>query len=145
MSLLPSLLRRIDKTPTCWLWTSHIRSDGYGTFTQRVDGRITPQYPHRLMYETTVGPIPDGYQIDHLCRVRHCVNPAHLEAVPPRENYLRGIGATAVNARKTECIHGHAFTPENTYHRPTGGRSCRECDRAKLRRRRARTRQENAA
>lgn len=131
------ILARADRSGDCWLWMGYVRTDGYGVLTQLVSGRITPLYAHRLSYESFTGHIPDGYQIDHLCRVRHCVNPAHLEAVPPRINYIRGHGATGINARKTHCKHGHEFTPENTHHRPGGGRTCRTCARAKCRRRRA--------
>ena len=80
------------------------------------------------------GPIPEGLTLDHLCRVRACVNPAHLEPVTLRENTLRSPSApTAINARKTECLRGHAFTPENTWvHRSR--RCCRECKRSWWRR-----------
>jgi hypothetical protein len=74
-----------------------------------------------------VGPIPEGLTIDHLCRVRHCVNPAHLEAVSERVNILRGNGAGARNARKTHCVKGHAFTPDNLYRDYQGYRRCRRC------------------
>lgn len=67
-----------------------------------------------------------GMQIDHLCRNHDCVNPEHLEVVTQAENMRRGIGATAINARKTHCKHGHEFTPENIYRRPNG-RECMTC------------------
>lgn len=131
------LLARVDRTGDCWLWTGYVRPDGYGVLTQKVDGKATPLYAHRLSYEAFVGPIPDGKHIDHLCRVRCCINPAHLEAVTPRTNYRRGVGWAGDNARKTHCKHGHEFTAANTEIRPGGGRGCRECSRNKLRRRRA--------
>jgi hypothetical protein len=84
------------------------------------DGKV--RLAHRVIYEYLVGPIPDGLSIDHLCRVRHCVNPAHLEPVTHRENVLRGQAPTAVNGRKTRCKRGHEFnrTVRN-------GRRCYTC------------------
>lgn len=107
----------------CWLWTAS-RSDGYGHF--HVSRARMPA--HRYAYELLVGPIPEGLILDHLCRVRHCVNPAHLEPVTSAENTLRGYGMPARNARKTHCKYGHEFTPENT-RRTRLGRECRTCRR----------------
>lgn len=113
---------RVHKTDTCWLWTGSHQGDGYGRFyAQR-----KMQSAHRYSYELHVGPIPAGLQIDHLCRVPGCVNPAHLEAVTPRENTLRGQGITAVQARRTHCPKGHPYDEENT--RLNGRkRFCRAC------------------
>lgn len=83
---------------------------------------------HRLVYQLFVDLIPDKYEIDHLCRVRHCVNPVHLEAVTKRENVLRGQGHTARNARKTHCFRGHPLPDARDKH---GSRHCPVC--AKLR------------
>lgn len=108
----------------CWLYAGCINSDGYGI----VGGR--GEYVHRLQYERYVGPIPDGLQLDHLCRVRHCVNPAHLEPVTSRENSMRSsITIAARNAAKTHCPRNHEYTPENTYvdRKRGGGRQCRAC------------------
>jgi hypothetical protein len=80
-----------------------------------------------VAYELAIGPIPEGLTIDHLCRNRGCVNPAHLEAVTNRTNLLRGDGIAALNARKTHCKRGHEFTPENTYVWREGTRACRAC------------------
>ena len=106
----------------CWHWTAGRTPDGYGKFWS--NGGYA--YAHRWAYELLVGPIPDGLALDHLCRVRHCVNPQHLEPVTTAENASRGEGITAANERKTHCLRGHEFTPENTYERPEG-RRCRTC------------------
>jgi len=99
------------------------------------------QGAHRYAYEALVGPIPEGLQIDHLCRHPRCVNPGHMEPVTIRENVLRGIGRSAVNARKTECFRGHPLTPDNIYPTRNGrGRACRICDLAGQARRKARRR-----
>lgn len=93
---------------------------------------------HRVAYEAWVGPIPEGRVIDHLCRQRACVNPAHLEPVTTMENLHRGEGLTATEAAQTHCHNGHEFTPANTYYRQDRtGRICRACaaDAARARRR----------
>lgn len=118
---------RVKKTDNCWLWISYCFSNGYGSFTIKKRKYLA----HRLSYEWLRGPIPQGMVLDHLCRVRPCVNPAHLEPVSLRENLLRGIGPTAMRAHQTICIHGHAFTPTNTYLDPKRGtRICRACRKA---------------
>lgn len=86
---------------------------------------------HAIAYDILVGPIPPGYVHDHLCRVPACWRPSHLESVTNGENVLRGFGPPAMNARKTHCKRGHAFTKENTYVRPSGHRNCRICTRVK--------------
>jgi hypothetical protein len=124
---------KVRKTEGCWLWTDKPRKDGYGALF--VNGH--PVLAHRFAYELLVGPVPDGKGLDHVkargCTNRHCVNPAHLEPVTTKENVLRGDGLTAHKARQVACIHGHAFTEENTYHKPKGGRGCKECRRNNVR------------
>lgn len=115
---------KVDKSGECWLWRGHTSVGGYGDFAVWKNRHYGA---HRLAYELLVGPIPDGLHIDHLCRVRNCVNPAHLEPVTCKENLLRGQTFQAANARKTHCIHGHPFDDSNTYWRPAGGRGCRTC------------------
>lgn len=104
----------------CWLWTGSLHPAGYGSLHRH-------DYAHRVAYENAVGPIPEGLTLDHLCRVRPCVNPAHLEPVTLAENKARGQSAPAQNARRTHCIHGHPFNLFNTAYPPSGGRMCRRC------------------
>jgi HNH endonuclease len=115
------LLRRVicDLVTHCWLWQGYKDARGYGKASgEYVSGTIEKISAHRLSYMLFVGPIPEGMQIDHLCRVRHCVNPEHLEVVTPYENYLRGTrGATGPRPRhaKAHCKYGHPYNEENTY------------------------------
>jgi hypothetical protein len=115
----------------CWLWTGYT-TQGYGRvyFGSRMSV-MRSEMAHRVIYEHVVGPIPPGITLDHLCRVRSCVNPAHLEPVTNVENVMRGNGIGALNARKTRCKRGHEFTPENTRVRP-GKRDCIACERSKV-------------
>ena len=108
----------------CWLWTASTYGHGYGQFGQ--DGRKFAA--HRIAYELLVGPIPQGLVLDHLCRVRHCVNPAHLRPCTNRENVL-AEGSLSVAKRRAEqktCAAGHPFDEINTYLRGTH-RYCRPC------------------
>ena len=109
--------QQINKTSTCWLWTGHLDADGYGKI--KVQGKTIRV--HRFSYERHIGPIPDGLEIDHLCRVRNCVNPGHLEPVTTKENQSRGVSA------RTHCKRGHRFTLENTKYYPDNRRGCRTC------------------
>lgn len=111
----------------CWLWTGAIRGKGYGGL--RVDGKYS--YAHRVSYELFRGPILAGLVIDHLCRMRSCVNPDHLEAVTTLENLRRGEGlASGHYVFRTHCRYGHAFVPGNIYVDREGRRKCIECRRA---------------
>jgi hypothetical protein len=118
--------QKVDKSSDangCWLWTAH-KCRGYGTF----GWNGSTKQAHRVAYELTIGPIPAGLTIDHLCRNRSCVNPAHLEPVTMKVNVLRGNAVTAINARKTHCIHGHPYDDSNTRRRPMSShRSCKTC------------------
>ena len=133
-----SFWQRVNKTDTCWLWTACTNHDGYGNFSLHRGGRHWTMRAHRVAYELIVGEIPPGSVLDHICRVRHCVNPEHVRPASNRENVLAGIGRTAINARKTHCKNGHEFTDENTYRYPTRSiRECRTCRAEANRKRRA--------
>lgn len=125
----------------CLGWTGKPSSSGYG-IVRHADGRDV--YVHVVAWERVNGPVPPGYQVDHICHNedptcndgddclhRTCVEPSHLVAKPQRDNILAGKGPCAVNARKTRCIRGHLFDEENTYWRLDGGRTCRACRRLK--------------
>lgn len=112
----------------CWLWGSHIDEDGYGRIGAG-GGRGSMLLAHCVSWGMLRGVIPFGLKLDHLCRNRACANPDHLEPVTNKVNILRGVGAGALNARKTHCPQGHAYTEENTYRGPEHARrrQCRTC------------------
>jgi HNH endonuclease len=115
----------------CLLWQGRVSRDGYGRIS--VDGRT--RQVHRVTWELFNGPIPEGLEPDHLCRVRRCAAPDHLELVTHRENMLRGQTIAAFNAAKTRCPSGHPYDALNTAIRANGDRRCLECDRIRGRRR----------
>lgn len=116
----------------CWLWMRFLEKGGYGL----IHSDHKAKRAHRVGYELYRGQIPQGLTLDHLCRVRCCVNPWHLEAVTIGQNVLRGAGFPAVNLRKTHCMHGHALDGANVYTNPaTRHRHCRVCARARDRKR----------
>jgi hypothetical protein len=114
----------------CMLWTSALDWGGYPMYW--LDERRRGARAHRVAFKAVIGPIPVGLTLDHLCRVRHCVNPGHLEPCTAGENAARSpLAPYNVKKAQTHCKRGHAFTPANTRRR-RGGRSrcCRTCDRA---------------
>lgn len=119
MAILPErIASKIARDPEsdCWEWTAGRNNYGYGSVSMNSKSTLA----HRVVYELLVGPIPQGLQIDHLCRNRGCVNPDHLEPVTQWENMQRGLSATW-----THCPWGHEYTEANTYRRP--GRETRLC------------------
>jgi hypothetical protein len=119
---------KIDASGDCWLWTGSRANTGYGTFNGASNA-------HRYAWQLLVGPIPEGYHLDHLCRNPPCVNPDHLEPVTPRENHSR---SPIHHISKKYCKNGHLFSETNTYiRRDTGHRLCKACCRIREARRRA--------
>ena len=131
-SAVERIEQKLERLPFsgCWVYMGALNQSGYGwvgvgSRAQGVDRA------HRIMYRHYVGPIPGGKELDHVCRVRSCCNPAHLEAVTRAENCRRGEGGKATGARnkaKTHCPQGHEFTEANTYRYVVRGKyECRGC------------------
>ena len=116
----------------CWLWLAAVnKSDGYARFN---GGDTNTRNAHAVSYEHFKGAVPKGYHVDHLCRVRSCVNPDHLEAVPARINLLRGIGWAAIHSQRTHCPKGHPYAGDNLVtelDRNYSRRRCRTCKNAR--------------
>lgn len=125
---LDHFLSFVEKTPSCWNWTGYHDRKGYAKFNARKRGGTF--LAHRFSYTAIVGPIPDGFTLDHLCRQPQCVNPAHLEAVTLLENSRRSITST-----KTTCKLGHALDGTQM-NRGRAARYCRTCNIAKAKARR---------
>lgn len=115
----------------CWHWGLRKDRDGYGRITLSRDGRPRGELAHRVAYTEWCGPIPVGLEVDHLCGVRDCIRPDHLEAVTGAVNKARRSAVYelgALNASKTHCPEGHPYDAANTYVAPSSGfRNCRTC------------------
>lgn len=115
----------IGEPDECWAWRYHVGSHGYGSIGWSAEGVSRNTTAHRVAWMLAHGtPVPVGLTVDHLCRVRVCCNPAHLRL-------LSNVANASDNgmARRVQCIHGHAYTPDNTYYGPEGHRRCRTCAR----------------
>ena len=117
----------VDDRSGCWVFTGGKNHHGYGLLGYQRDGKPTSMMLHRATYLEFVGPIPDGLVLDHLCRIRACCNPGHLEPVTHRENLHRSpLTASFQQSQMTHCRRGHEFTAENTY-RYGSHRRCKTC------------------
>lgn len=115
---------KVQKTDKCWIWIAAIGKEGYGRFAVT---REKIRLAHRFSYELAKGPVPVGLDLDHLCRVKRCVNPEHLEAVTRTENARRGLKGVL----STHCYRGHEYTGELD---SRGWRRCRACVRERYHR-----------
>lgn len=123
---------RVDKTSNdCWDWLGVKNQFGYGRVWLAQGGT---KVAHRMAWELVKGPIRDGFNLDHLCRNRGCVNPSHLEPVTQLENVNRGLKGVNLT-RTTHCKRGHDLSVEGLYYHPSGTNTCRGCDRERNRRR----------
>ncbi len=117
---LGHLVERIEIDANgCWIWQGQPNHHGYGVVSHWQFGS---GLAHRFAWFVFRGRVAEGLTLDHLCRVRLCVNPDHLEPVTMRENLYRSPLVI-----RSECVHGHRYTPENTINRKRGGRECRTC------------------
>lgn len=130
-TILDRFWKKVQKTESCWLWTGMKSEKGYGLL--HVNGKV--KRAHQVAYIGITGTkIPEGMQLDHLCRNPACVNPSHLEPVTSRENTIRGIAARVAahgpRKRKEFCKYGHPMSGENLYVRPDGQNACKTCQKA---------------
>jgi hypothetical protein len=134
------LWRRVAKTATCWLWLGAADTYGHGKIGEWADGRQRMRRPYRIAWELAHGPIPDGHELHHQCRQPRCVRPTHLQLLTHAEH--RAIHA--LEQAVDECRHGHSYDSANTRRRANGKKVCRECDKQRQRRNRARRRTTSA-
>ena len=133
--------KKVAKTDSCWLWKGHTHHrDGYGRVMLK--GKV--RQAHRISYELLRGPVPEGTELDHICRTKNCVNPDHLRAVTQRVNSIENRGGpVAASAAKTHCLRGHPLSGENLKNsvRANGRmtRDCRACMRLREQRKSCKT------
>lgn len=124
----------------CWIWTAVRDRRDYGKVHDPIayqEGLCRTRLAHVVVYELLVGPVPEGKELDHLCRVHSCVRPTHMDAVTHRVNLLRGDSMIARQAAQTHCHAGHQFDEKNTrINKRNGKRVCRACHRDRERKRR---------
>ena len=138
------LAHRVRRTESgCLEWTGFVARNGYGLAHYPGTGRRG--LAHRIIYEESVGPIPAGLTIDHLCRNPICVNPQHLEPVTMRENLSRGTSVQANTIRTGRCRRGHEFSGANVAVNKNGDRSCIACRRVRYLEGRARLAKETTS
>jgi len=106
----------------CWVWRRHISPNGYGIIGVKIGDGWQNKQAHRVSYESFIGPIPSGLDLDHLCRDRRCVNPNHLDPVTRSENLKRSPLMNR-QGHKTHCPRGHPYSGVNS----RGGRFCHKC------------------
>lgn len=134
---------KVDLKTGCWIWTGSKSNQkgtqgGYGNiflYKTKQTNKTVKMLAHRFSYMMFVGPIPDDKEIDHICRVHICVNPAHLRTVSRRENLLLGETFAAHHASKRKCKYGHPFSPENIWYDKNGSRQCKTCRKLKTKHR----------
>jgi len=119
----------------CWRWIGMLDKAGYGRIRDERGRAGESLYAHRVAHIRWKGPIPEGCEVDHLCRNRWCVNPDHLEAVPHKTNMRRGMSPTMIISRTGKCGRGHEVNSENMYFRKDrpGYWLCRVCKRERRR------------
>ncbi len=124
-SILEAFLSKIIIVKSgCWVWIAFCNNKGYGQFNfNKKNARA-----HRFIYEYFYDRICSDLTIDHLCKVKNCVNPNHLEEVTNRENNLRSNSIGGINSRKTHCNKGHPLSGENLRIENYGGRRCKTCE-----------------
>ena len=129
-------LAKVEETATCWIWHGGI-VQGYGYFSVRANGKTRSWSAHKIMWALNGLTIPNGMELDHVCRNRRCCNPAHLEPVTKKVNILRGVGGAAINAKKKVCPkcrrpYGRIWYGTRNGN-PVAYRYCIPCERAKNR------------
>lgn len=117
--------RLMESESGCWEWQEYVDEKGYGRFW---DGARTIR-AHQYAFAALVGDVPDGLELDHLCKNRRCANPYHLDPVTHEVNMARSDNIMLAFSDQTHCLRGHEFTTDNTYVKADGGRQCRDCSR----------------